>query len=305
MRYKLRTIFGVILFCLVCMYVYAEGKPVDVIAEADKQEYNIGDRVKLTVAMQNAKGYEVSFPDKLKNFGDFSFIEAKSSPYEHEYVMGIYSTGTHVIPPIEVKYKKPADNEWQTISTAQIPIQVRSLLSKDDKDIKDLKSLAKFGVNWYWFIFTIIGMVFVGAIIWYFWRKSAEEVEEEEEEKKSAYEVAYERLKELKQKNLPKQGRIKEYYVILSDIVRHYLEDRFLYRAPEMTTEEFMEQVKKSPEMLKAHIELLEDFLSHCDMVKFAKYGPTPIEMVDSFNSAQRLVDKTKPEEDIEEEGGQ
>ncbi|MFC1480537.1 hypothetical protein ACFL5Y_03735 [Candidatus Omnitrophota bacterium] len=98
--------------------------------------------------------------------------------------------------------------------------------------------------------------------------------------------------------DLPGQGRIKEYYVRLSDIVRHYLEDRFSFRAPEMTTEEFMERVKNSSEMLKKHKELLGDFLSHCDMVKFAKYGPTSLEMLDSFQSAERLVDQTRIREE-------
>jgi len=44
----------------------------------------------------------------------------------------------------------------------------------------------------------------------------------------------------------------------------------------------------------------LKDFLSQCDMVKFAKYGPTQLEMLDSFSSAERLVDQTKLVEELE-----
>ena len=69
-----------------------------------------------------------------------------------------------------------------------------------------------------------------------------------------------------------------------------------------MTTEEFMIALKASPEVASEHKKLLKEFLSHCDMVKFAKYGPTPLEMVDSFNSALNLVEQTRLVEEEEEE---
>jgi hypothetical protein len=101
--------------------------------------------------------------------------------------------------------------------------------------------------------------------------------------------------------DLPGKGQVKEYYTRLSDIVRHYLENRFSYRAPEMTTEEFLSFVRGSSRLAGKHKELLADFLSKCDMVKFAKYGPTPIEILDSFKAAESLVEQTKEEEKVEE----
>jgi hypothetical protein len=106
---------------------------------------------------------------------------------------------------------------------------------------------------------------------------------------------------ELRAMDLPGKGRIKEYYFRLSDIVRRYLENRFSYRAPEMTTEEFLSAIKDSKEFSNELRGLLKEFLSHCDMVKFAKYGPTPIEILDSFKAAENLIDRTKLTE--EEEG--
>ena len=54
-----------------------------------------------------------------------------------------------------------------------------------------------------------------------------------------------------------------------------------------------------SSDLKVEHKELLKEFLSHCDMVKFAKYGPTPLEMLDTFSSAEDLVEQTR---EIEEE---
>lgn len=110
---------------------------------------------------------------------------------------------------------------------------------------------------------------------------------------KPAHELAYEALAALK---LKEKGKIKEYYSELSDIVRHYIENRFEIRAPEMTTEEFLFSLRGSADLTGAHKNLLKEFLSHCDMVKFAKYGPSTQEIEDSFTAAKRLVDETKIE---------
>ena len=114
--------------------------------------------------------------------------------------------------------------------------------------------------------------------------------------KSPAHEIAYEQLKQLKAKDLIRQRRIKEYYSEVSDIVRHYLENRFLWKAPEMTTEEFLFYVRDYGALINEHKILLKEFLLACDLVKFAKYVP-PVEEMDAiFLSAKKLVDETKEE---------
>ena len=109
------------------------------------------------------------------------------------------------------------------------------------------------------------------------------------------WEIAYENLERLKNENLLARGLIKEYYIRLSDIVRHYLEGRFQLRAPEMTTEEFLHSLQYSTELNAQHKESLKNFLNACDMVKFAKYDPDVRESEQSFLFAKKLVDETKP----------
>ncbi|MEA3306109.1 MAG: hypothetical protein U9R52_04770, partial [Candidatus Omnitrophota bacterium] len=109
-----------------------------------------------------------------------------------------------------------------------------------------------------------------------------------------AHRLAYEALRELEKKNYIKQGKIKKYYIELSDIARHYLENRFNIKAPEMTTEEFLLKAKEAKELGSEHKNLLKGFLSHCDSVKFAKYGPSEKEISSSFESAKILIDQTK-----------
>ncbi len=114
--------------------------------------------------------------------------------------------------------------------------------------------------------------------------------------KRPAHEIAYEQLEKLKTKDLIRHGRIKEYYIEVSDIVRHYLENRFLLKAPEMTTEEFLFYVRDYSKLSSGHKTLLKGFLLACDLVKFARYAPTFEEIDAIFISAKQLVDETKEE---------
>ena len=96
---------------------------------------------------------------------------------------------------------------------------------------------------------------------------------------------------------------MEEYYVTLSGIVRHYLEGRFGLRAPEMTTDEFFELMSGDGTLVRAHKELVNEFLAHCDLVKFARYGPSSEEIGGAYGAAVRLVRETVAEQADEGEG--
>lgn len=282
---------------------------LEVTAEADKHQVNVGDRIKLDVTSRRIKGLDVSFPEKPEKLGEFSFLESKpikrglgSRIIGKEYILSIYTTGTHVIPPVEVKYRKEDEDVWQTALSPQVPIEVTSILTGEETDIRDLKALAALGN---YFIFIMIGILIALVLTgggYFFYRRWQLKEDEVRRRAKTPYDIAHERLMELKRRDLPGKGLVKEYYTTLSDIVRQYLERRFTLRAPEMTTEEFLESIRQAPELKSEHKELLRGFLSHCDMVKFAKYGPAPLEMVDVFNAADGLVEQTRMIEEEEEE---
>lgn len=83
---------------------------------------------------------------------------------------------------------------------------------------------------------------------------------------------------------------------LVSDTVRQYLEERFKFHAPERTTEEFLHELQSTRLLLPDQKQSLGDFLSICDMVKFARYEPQRPELETLHNSALRLVDETEPE---------
>ena len=104
-------------------------------------------------------------------------------------------------------------------------------------------------------------------------------------------------MKSLLSKKFPQQGKVKEYYFELSNIARHYIENRFRLKAPEMTTEEFLFSLRESAILSGTHKNLLKKFLNLCDIVKFAKYAPNEEAIEKSFGAAKKFVDETKENE--------
>lgn len=301
----MRHLINILVLVLFLALVPGVTEALEVTAKVDKEEINVGDRVILSVNIEKAAGYEVLFPETPDNPGEFSFIESHSfkNKWKKEYVFTIYDVGTRVIPPIKIQYKGLKQDEWLVLESQQMPIEVKSLLTDTDMDIRDIKGLVDVRMNRILPVIIFFALIVIIAVGWIFWRnRLKQKVLERDVVKKSAYEIAYEELDVLKKKDLPGKGFIKEYYTGLSDIMRHYIENRFCLRAPEMTTEEFLIAVKVSSEMTREHKGLLREFLSCCDMVKFAKYGPTPLEIIDSLCSVERFLDQTRIVEQEEPE---
>jgi len=302
---------SIILIFAAGSYSFAIDKGMELTAEVNKDEVHIGDRIELDVTAKNSGKSDLLFPESPE-VGEFSLISSSSvkagwpskKTIGRVYVMSIYTTGTHVIPPVSVQYKEKGSTEWSIGQTPQVPINVLSLLTGEEKDIRDIKGLAGLRFSGSRLMLIILILTIAAALIAFFWIRHKLLLLEEERRFRPAHVIAYEELTELKEEHLPDKGLIKEYYSRLSDISRHYLENRFLYRAPEMTTEEFLTSIKSAKDLDSEQKKLLGQFLSHCDMVKFAKYGPTPIEVLDSYKSAEDLVDQTKEEEAEAVEGG-
>jgi hypothetical protein len=85
------------------------------------------------------------------------------------------------------------------------------------------------------------------------------------------------------------------YCSLVSEVVRGYVEERFELHAPDRTTEEFLEEMRSTQALHPNHKALLEDFLSRCDLVKFARFEPTQDELKSLLDAALRFIDETAP----------
>ncbi len=109
----------------------------------------------------------------------------------------------------------------------------------------------------------------------------------------SAHALAFEQLE--RARALMQDGRAYAFSCAVSDALREYIERRFELRATRATTEEFLRGISGSPAGgLSGFAGLLEDFLTHCDLAKFARFDLTADTMQALYERARQFVETTK-----------
>jgi len=279
---------------------------VSVSANVDKARATIGDKINYKITVDFSDNIEVFFPETKDKVGgltvkDFDVADIEKDKgritREFSYILETYKASSYIIPAFDIKYKEKHKSETEVAKTPEIFIEVVTTLDEDASDVRDIKppvSLDKSYFRLYIIIAIAFGVLILAAIvIYYIYNRKHREIESIPEPLPS-HQIAYNELESLRAMDLISKGQIKEYYYRLSNIVRHYIENRFKLMAPERTTEEFLVEMTVTGKLSGAHKELVGNFLEHCDMVKFAEYGPDSREIENSFNSAKKLVDETR-----------
>lgn len=108
---------------------------------------------------------------------------------------------------------------------------------------------------------------------------------------------AIRRLEALRNQKLPQNGRHKQYYSGITDILRAYLERRWEIGAMEMTSSEIIGAVDvphRAGEIDDKRYGDLRNLLDVADLVKFAKFVPDEAAVDASWYDAYYFVEETK-----------
>lgn len=168
-----------------------------------------------------------------------------------------------------------------------------SALAQEAEDIRDIHPPLNYPSTWI-LLLIISGIIFSIIVAIYCWRKYRKLGETDKSVPvKPAWEIARTALAVLKKKNYLEKQQIKPFYFELSYIFRQYIEARFGLNAPDMTTEEFLESLRFSNKLSDEQKDRLREFLTSCDMVKFAKYGASIEDMGKSIELVERFVEET------------
>ncbi len=108
---------------------------------------------------------------------------------------------------------------------------------------------------------------------------------------------AIRRLEALRNQKLPQNGRHKQYYSGITDILRTYIDRRFGIGAMEMTSAEIVAAVevpRANGEVDDKRFEDLRGLLQTADLVKFAKLVPDEADEDKAYFDAYYFVEETK-----------
>lgn len=93
--------------------------------------------------------------------------------------------------------------------------------------------------------------------------------------------------------SLRDQAELEKFYLLVSNTLRQYLQARFQLNAPQQTTPEFLESLKRSDQLSAEQKTCLAEFLKQADLVKFARSCPSTEETGTLLSTARRFVEET------------
>lgn len=159
-------------------------------------------------------------------------------------------------------------------------------------DIRDIKPPIEIsdGYVWIWWMLAALAIIALALFVWRWWRNRKTKIV------LPPPIPAHVRAKKKLEQALALITQPKPFVIAVSDTARAYLEERFNFRAPERTTEEFLRELAGTKLLMPEQKESLGGFLASCDLVKFAKYEPGENELLELHASALRLVEETEPQ---------
>ncbi len=166
--------------------------------------------------------------------------------------------------------------------------QTSSLAANDIRDIKPPMEIPN-GWEWLWWTLGALIAVVILILLWRYMHRRMTHISV------APPIPAHIRAKQKLDEALALISQPKPFVVAVSDAARAYLEERFQFRAPERTTEEFLHELGVTDLLVGEQKESLGGFLERCDLVKFAKYEPAESELLGLHHSAVKLVEETEP----------
>lgn len=287
----------------------AENGNVRLTVRADRTAVEVGEPIRLEVEVSGST--TIAPPVLEKTLGAFDVRPAPKqvatadatpkpdaappSSRTVAYELTTLESGDVEIPAITLPLGDGADAP--TLATEPIPVKVASLIgeSQNPKDFRDIKGVVDLPQPFDALRAATIAAIALGAaltILWLFFmlRRTGRL-----DAMLPADQRAMRELADLEAKRLPAAGRMHEFYVEVTDIVRVYIERRFGLRAPELTTPEFLREARRASAISDEHQKLLGGFLRGADLVKFGGVQPTVTQCDDALGLARRFVRESAP----------
>jgi len=275
---------------------------LDLRVTVDPLEVSLLQPVRVTLDRYRRDGVEVSFVPEVDD-KSFATKDSKTGD-ERSYGDGFWQRTTMILLPIagpgELKIPSfraetvvAAGEQPQIATTPEQALTVTTALSAEygaEIEAPGDPFPTPFG-GWWWIFGAVVAIAFLAGFRWLSRRQPS---------RSPAAIVVPAHIKALRElyrwraAMRTTEAEIDAFYVGVSQVLRVYLEERFGLRAPERTTEEFLRDIDGSQDLVREHKEELKGFLTQCDMVKFARFVPTPAAHEKTFQLAEAFIESTR-----------
>lgn len=280
--------------------------PLEIQQNVEPTAVRIGEPFTRTVVVTHPRDhrYELRRSDEL---GEFEVLEHKrrrsdsgdTATTEFTLEMSAFDLGVRTLPPLTFEVATLEGERTFTSDTAQI--EVVSTLPPDAAEkganLYDIRPPEEVAVPSYallWALLAAVATALLAYALYRWWKRPRPAVAAAAGPPLPLEVRTKNALDALRAEKLPEQGRIKEFYTRLSDILRGYVGHRYGVEALECTSSELMDALKDLPTP-GLNREGLQAFLTESDLVKFAKAQMSEQSCAHALTFAYAVVDQTTP----------
>lgn len=225
--------------------------------------------------------------------------DGKRMQISQRYIITSFDSALYYLPPMEV-IVDTTHYHSKALALHVYSLEVDTLHLNKFAGINDIENLEFDWEDWHHTIYSVLVMIILAALVVlaYLWLKKGNPVIPlmRRKPKLPPHQVAMQQIQRIKEERTWATEESKEYYTQLTDTLRNYIQERYGFRAMDMTTSEIIDRLvlENNPEALSELTELFQT----ADLVKFAKYT-TPINENDAhLLTAVNYINETKQEVD-------
>jgi len=243
-----------------------------VTAKAGKTEVSVGETFMVELRAEGPPGTNFTFPPEVADETAQLTAEPGQGPVRR-YRAALFALEDAKVPPIAVRYRLP-DGTTGEVTTAAIPLQVRTLLpkSKEEQKLADVRPPVRLDVaRLFWIALGAVAALLLAVAVWLWWRRrrraapAAAPIPE-----MSPDQEARQALDALAASGRLGRGEFRAFYIELTVIAKRYLERRLAAPILEMTTSEMLAFLRQQA-LTSAMGPLLRDLSGAADRIKFAR----------------------------------
>ena len=296
---------------LICFFLCSGigfSQEVRLTAKTSTDTFPLGSWIDVQVEGKSNVSVDSIAPIVKDSIGSFEIVTVERKGAEFQWLLRLTTidSGKVFLPPVEFGYKVKGDTNTHKAFTNSLLLTISGVAINPQGEIKDIKP--PMSAPWLFedflpYLIALIVLTVLAGGYYYYWRKMKQKKDILADVKViiPPHREALTALRVLEEKKLWQQGIEKEYYSEVTEIIRRFFERRWNIIALELTTDEILAQIKHVPEALIVWKEMDSFFLT-ADLVKFAKYQPTPVEHEQEMHSAYEIVRSMVPKTSIETE---